>query len=351
MPKKDIKVLIVDDSAFMRKILKDILDAQQGIIVVGTARNGIEAIDKIQELQPDIVTLDVEMPKMNGLEVLKIIMKQRPVPVIMLSSLTQQGAEITLKALELGAVDFIPKPAKIINIDIDDLKRVLIEKIITLVNSKVIKEREYHHISKSPRISLPDRDFSGIHYIIGVGTSTGGPSALKELLISFPENIPAAILIVQHMPPGFTKSLAQRLNTLCHIRVKEGEKGERLKPGWAYIAPGNYHMIVHENEGDLVLDLNTDDPVSGHRPSVDVLMKSISRLSFENKMGIIMTGMGRDGSQGIRDLKRSGGFTIAQDEESCVVFGMPKAAIDIGAVDKVLPLQEIGQEVLNYIFK
>ncbi len=348
MANKKIKVLVVDDSPFMRIVLKDILESQPEITVVGTAKNGVEAIRKIKELQPDIVTLDVEMPEMDGIEVLEIIMKENPLPVIMLSSYTREGAEITLRALELGAVDFIFKPSQIMDIDIESLKENLITKITTLKNSKIIRPDNLIYTNK-PKITFSKSSTKNVQYIIAVGASTGGPSALKQFLLPFPKNIPASILIVQHMPPNFTNSLAKRLNSLCEIEVKEGQKGETIKPGCAYIAPGDYHMLLYEQGDNYIIDLNTNEPVHGHRPSVDVLMNSISKLNIKNKIGVIMTGMGRDGSKGLKKIKGKKGYTIAQNEETCVVYGMPKAAVDIGAVDKILPLQEISYDILNYI--
>ncbi len=348
METKSIKVLIVDDSPFMRTLLRDILESQPEITVAGTAKNGVEAISKTKELQPDIVTLDVEMPEMNGIEALRIIMKENPLPVIMLSSYTREGADITLRALELGAVDYIFKPSQLVDMDIQSLKESLITKIIGLKNSNILRTENLIY-RKSPEITFTESILNNIQCIIGVGASTGGPSALKQFLISFPKNIPASILIVQHMPPNFTSSLARRLDSLCEINVKEGQKGEIMKPGCAYIAPGDYHMIVYEQGSNYRINLNTNEPVYGHRPSVDVLMNSICKLNLENKVGVIMTGMGRDGSVGLKKLKDKNGYIIAQNEETCVVYGMPKAAIEIGAVDKVLPLQEISYEILNYI--
>ncbi|HHY13139.1 MAG TPA: chemotaxis response regulator protein-glutamate methylesterase [Thermoanaerobacterales bacterium] len=345
---KKINVLIVDDSSFMRIFLRNVLESNKNIVVIGTAKNGIEAIEKIKKLQPDIVTLDVEMPEMDGLAVLKQIMNENPVPIIMLSTYTREGADITLKALELGALDFIFKPSRVIDMDIDALKEDLISKIITLTKSKALGLHSPIYRRKS-KISFNGEVSKNPKYIIGIGTSTGGPSALKQLLTPFPKNIPASILIVQHIPASFTDSLAQRLNSSCEIEVKVGERGEMIKSGYAYIAPGDYHMTIYKQGGKCKINLNTDEPLYGHRPSVDILFHSIGNLSGKEKIGVIMTGMGRDGSTGLKNISDNGGYTIAQNEETCVVFGMPKAAIEIGAANKILPLQEINYEILNYI--
>lgn len=350
---KQIKVLVVDDSAFMRKILTDILNSDETIKVIGVAKNGAEAIELIKLLKPDVVTMDIEMPILNGIEALKQIMQNHPVPVIMLSSLTSDGADATLASLDIGAVDFIQKPSSVFRINIDDLKKELVDKINTA--SKIKPNYKKHAIKiKSP--SLPqdyNNDVKGRtqrqHYFIVIGTSTGGPRALQYVIPLIPKNIPASILIVQHMPPGFTKSLAERLNNMSQITVKEAEDGERPLPGHAYIAPGNYHLELNKmSNNDVFISLSKGQPVSGHRPSVDTLFKSVANSIDKNVIGIIMTGMGADGADGVKELKKNTDcYIIAQDEETCVVYGMPKSAINTGVVDDIVPLYEIT----NYILK
>ncbi|AVX20749.1 two-component system, chemotaxis family, response regulator CheB [Carboxydocella sporoproducens DSM 16521] len=341
-----LKVLVVDDSAFMRQYITRILESSGKIKVVGYAKNGQEAIEKVQELKPQVMTLDVEMPVMNGLEALKIIMEQFPLPVVMLSSLTTEGAEATIKALELGAVDFVAKPSGQISFDLDKVQEELIIKVSNAALAKLKKTSS--SLSLLPQTGAKLTAFQRVSKLVAIGTSTGGPRALQEVVTQFPRNLPAAILIVQHMPRGFTKSLAERLDSISHLVVKEAEDGEEIKNGIVYIAPGDYHMEVRQNQGSYFISLNQSPPVSGHRPSVDVMMKSVARLNLP-KIGVIMTGMGGDGSDGMVEIKKSGGKTIAQDESSCVVFGMPKVAIQKGGVDVVVPLNKIALEIMKWL--
>ncbi len=346
-----IKVLVVDDSAFMRKIITDILNSSKTIKVIGVAKNGKEAIELVKTLKPDVVTMDIEMPVLDGIEALSQIMKNHPVPVIMLSSLTSDGAEATLKTLDLGAVDFIQKPSSVFKINIDELKKELFDKV--KVASKVKLENKSQSIkSNKPYLSKnyrKIRKFKKQDYFILIGTSTGGPRALQYLLTSIPKDIPASILIVQHMPPGFTKSLAERLDNMCEITVKEAKDKEKVLPGHAYIAPGNYHLEINKvSNEDVFLSLSTAKQVSGHRPSVDVLFKSVAENINKNIIGVIMTGMGSDGAKGAKELKdKTECYIIAQDQESSVVYGMPRSAINMGVVDDIVPLYEIT----NYILK
>ncbi|HYF83033.1 MAG TPA: chemotaxis response regulator protein-glutamate methylesterase [Clostridia bacterium] len=351
---KKIRVLIIDDSAFMRRIISDMLNSDGNIEVAATARNGKEGMEKAIAVKPDIITLDVEMPVMNGLETLAELMKLRPVPkIIMLSSLTYEGGEATIKALELGALDFVAKPtASILNFDAEHIKDELTKKI--------------NSIGKSTGGYFPQTQFKGIlpvikkntaarvgskeslKYLIAIGTSTGGPRALQEVLTKLPEDIPAAVLVVQHMPPGFTKSLSARLDSLSHINVKEAEEGDVLKPGWAYIAPGDYHMVVNKVLNDeYKISINKESPVTGHRPSVNVMMNSVAECGHKDIIAVMMTGMGSDGSEGILKIKKAGGKTVAQDENTCVVYGMPKSAVNIGAIDTIAPLHNITAEILK----
>ncbi|MFZ5943686.1 MAG: protein-glutamate methylesterase/protein-glutamine glutaminase [Bacillota bacterium] len=350
-----IRVLVVDDSAFMRKVISDIINADEELELVGTARNGQDALDKIPILQPDVITLDVEMPQMNGLEALQKIMQIRPTPVVMLSSLTQLGADITIKSLAYGAIDFVQKPGGAISLNINDAAKEIIQKIkmAKRANLKqdtfVVKEKiEQSGVAISPPNSTKWSDTSLDFPLVVIGTSTGGPKALHNVIENLPENLNAAILIVQHMPPGFTKSLAQRLNSLTQLIVKEGENGEKLQSGYIYVAPGNYQMEVQLNDfGELVLCLHQGPLVTGHRPSVDALFKSVANTQFKKVVAVIMTGMGYDGRAGIKELKGIGAYTIAEAEETCVVFGMPKAAIEAGAINRIVPLQDIAKEIVK----
>lgn len=350
-----IKVLIVDDSAFMRKILSDIVTSHPDIDVISTAKNGEEAIKKIQQDKPDVVTLDVEMPIMDGLSALKKIMDDYPVPVLMLSSLTKEGADSTIKALQYGAVDFIAKPSNIFKINVDDMKQQLIDKIIVASKVKFRKNILYKTKSLSVSRKTEYRQKTTISRkgkvkrIVAIGTSTGGPRALQNVLPHIPKDIDAAIVIVQHMPPGFTKSLANRLDSISEISVKEAEHNDILLPGHAYIAPGSEHMEVVKEGDNFIIKLNKELPVSGHRPSVDVLMNSLAKTGVRNIVGVILTGMGSDGAAGLKNLKSNSAYIIAQDEESCVVFGMPKSTIKLGVVDKVLPIDDISDEIIKAV--
>ncbi|WDV47715.1 chemotaxis response regulator protein-glutamate methylesterase [Clostridiaceae bacterium M8S5] len=358
-----IKVFIIDDSAFMRRIINDILITDSDIDVIGYARNGQEALEKLKNLKPDVITLDVEMPILDGIETLKLLMKTYSnIPVVMLSSLTQSGADMTMKALEIGAVDFIAKPKSIFNMDEQQKKIEIINKVKVASYAKVnvaesIEKKEQTSYIK-PRVKKPistTTKFTNIKStkysnIVAIGTSTGGPRALQAILPNIPQDVDAAIVVVQHMPPQFTKSLAGRLNSLSHIVVKEAEDGEILKRGHCYIAPGDFHMtIIKKSSVDLYIKLNRHEKVSGHRPSVDVMMDSVSLINNYKKIGVILTGMGGDGAKGIKKIRNNSGYTIAQDESSCVVFGMPKVAIKNNAIDKILSLNKIADEIITNV--
>ncbi len=350
-----INVLVVDDSAFMRRIIVDILNEDKNINVVGIARNGNEALEKIKLFSPDVVTLDIEMPIMNGIDTLEeIIHRNNNISVIMLSSLTIDGADLTLKALDIGAVDFITKPTNIFGIKNDVKKKEIIQKIKMAAKARKMKYATQIVRLKSPPNSSGKYEKKTNNYsmhfsnILAIGTSTGGPKALQRIIPLLPEDMDSTILVVQHMPPNFTKSLAKRLDLLSSINVKEAENGEILKRGFCYIAPGDYHMTVSlDNKRRLVIQNNKETRVSGHRPSYDVLLKSIAGLKNINKIGVILTGMGKDGADGMKLLKESGAYTIAQDENSCIVYGMPKAAVNNGSISKVIPLDEIALEITN----
>lgn len=352
-PEKKIKVLVVDDSAFMRKVISDMLTNSEDIEVVGAARNGRDGVYKAKVLKPDVVTLDVEMPVMDGLSALTELLQLDNAPkVIMLSSLTNNGGEITIRALEAGAVDFVLKPtSSIIHFNIDDIKEDLINKIKNSIYSNTSNVSKYSNTSlKLKNINdeytktCSDQE-SKLKYIICIGTSTGGPRALREVITQLSADLPAAVLVVQHMPPGFTNSLAARLDALSYINVKEAEDGDILKPGWVYIAPGDYHMMLNKKASDYRININQDPPMSGHRPSVNYMMNSVANCGHKNLIAVIMTGMGSDGSDGIANIKKNGGSTIAQNEETCIVYGMPKAAVNTGAIDQIVPLSDIAKEI------
>lgn len=351
---KKINVLVVDDSAFMRKLISDFLNEDHQINVVGTARDGLDAITKIEKLHPDVVTLDVEMPGMNGIDVLKKVMSHNPLPVVMLSSTTKEGADNTLAAIQLGAVDFIQKPSGSISIDLHIIKQEIVSKVINASKANIkslqnpitpgvtTTRKSIGNQTKAPIVR------NTVRKILCIGTSTGGPRALQQVLTKFPKDYEAPILIVQHMPPGFTKSLANRLNSICEIHVKEAENGEIVKAGTAYIAPGGYHLKVKKMGTSLAIHIDNSDSRNGHRPSVDILFESISEIENVQKIAVIMTGMGADGSGGLKRLKATGQvISIAESQETSIVFGMPKAAIETNLVDRVVPLENIAETVLS----
>lgn len=353
--KEKIKVLVVDDSAFMRKVISDMLSNDELIEVVGTAKNGKDGIEKAQLLKPHIITLDVEMPIMDGITALETLLTLNPTPkVIMLSSLTNNGGEATIKALEAGAVDFVPKPSgSIIHFNVDDIKTDLIRKIRSAHKSNIQHQRVNNTVAlpSGTTINNPIKSKTqsniNIKHIIAIGTSTGGPKALQDVIPLLPADLPAAVLIVQHMPPGFTKSLAVRMDGLSQINVKEAEDGDILKPGWAYLAPGDYQMFITKSTGEYCIGLNQDPPMTGHRPSVNYMMNSVAACGHKSLIAVMMTGMGSDGSEGILKIKNQGGKTIAQNEETCVVYGMPKSAVNAGAIDRIVPLNEIAKEIVK----
>ncbi|WP_223700216.1 protein-glutamate methylesterase/protein-glutamine glutaminase [Sutcliffiella deserti] len=353
---KKIKVLVTDDSIFMRKLITDLLKDHPIIEVISTAKNGLEAIKKVKELSPDVVTLDVEMPVMDGIQALQEIMKHSPVPVIMLSSTTSSGSLNTIIALEYGAVDFVTKPSGAISLDIFKVKEELIEKIILAATSNIISApKKQDEIKVSPE-KEQYRKFTRIikgraadKPIICIGTSTGGPRALQTVLTSLPNTLTAPILIVQHMPPQFTKSLADRLNSLCEFNVLEAEHNQKVLEGTVYIAPGGFHMEVKERGKELFISLNEESPIKGHRPAVDKLFSSMSNIKGYRKIVAILTGMGADGAVGVKSLKESENtIVIAESEKTSVVFGMPKATIQTGLVDNIENLEDIAKVIHQY---
>ncbi|MFA3783832.1 chemotaxis response regulator protein-glutamate methylesterase [Melioribacteraceae bacterium 4301-Me] len=342
-----IKVLIVDDSAFMRKSLTLMLESDDSIEIIDTARDGLDALEKVQKYRPDVVTLDIEMPKMDGLTVLKKIMSDFPTPVLMVSSLTEEGAESTIKALELGAVDFIPKGKSFVNIDFVKLKEEIIYKVKSIAHKKKIQET-YNRINKlsiakpSQKLTYDEAKIGNNFKAVCIGISTGGPFTLQKLLPQISPKLLSPIFIVQHMPPKFTASLANRLNSLCQLEVKEGENLEIVKKGTIYIAPGGKQMMVAKNSKDeIVINISDYPNDTLHKPSVDVLFESAADIYKSYLLSVVMTGMGRDGTKGVEKIKKYGGKCIAQDEESCVVYGMPKSVVEAGLADAVAPLEKI----------
>ncbi|HWQ70007.1 MAG TPA: chemotaxis response regulator protein-glutamate methylesterase [Patescibacteria group bacterium] len=345
-----IRVLIVDDSALMRKMLTVLLGRDSQIEVIGAAADPFFARDKIKALNPDVLTLDVEMPRMDGLTFLEKLMRAHPMPVVMVSSLTESGCETTLRALELGAVDFITKPKVDLREHMDEIAEEIIAKVRAASLARVVprERREPHAVSAgaAARSPVPGAMIRTTDRVIAVGASTGGTEALKDFLTMLPANAPG-IVIVQHMPEKFTKSFAERCDQLCTVRVKEAADGDRVLPGHALIAPGNYHMALRRNGAQYFVNVYSGPPVNRHRPSVDVLFESAAECAGRNAVGVIMTGMGADGAQGLLRMKQAGARTIAQDEASCVVFGMPKEAIALGAADHVLSLPMIPYKTLE----
>ncbi len=338
-------MLIVDDSAIVRKIFSEELSRYPDIEIIGTAPDPFVARDKIVNLQPDVITLDIEMPRMDGLTFLKKLMKYYPVPTIVVSSLTPKGGKMTLEALDIGAVDVIAKPGG--SYSVGDMSSQLADKIraASRVNmspatgtTNLVREKP------EPMKALTQTS----HKVIAIGASTGGTEALKNVLMKLPPNIPG-IVIVQHMPANFTTAFADRLNTLCQFQVKEAHDNDTVVPGTCLIAPGNFHMLLRRSGARYYVEVKTGPMVHHQRPAVDVLFKSTAKYAGANAVGVILTGMGADGAAGLKEMKDAGAGTIAQDEKSCVVFGMPKEAIKLGAADKVLPLDQIANEIIRMI--
>jgi len=344
-PKK-IKVLIVDDSAIVRKIFSEELSAEPDIEVVGTAPDPYVARDKIVQLKPDVITLDIEMPRMDGLTFLRKLMKYYPLPVIIVSSLSSKGSKMALEAIEDGAVEVLAKPSG--SYSVGDMGVQLKEKIRAASRVKVSSSRPSPLVSSTPmekvRLALSETT----QKIIAIGASTGGTEALKEVLLKLPANTPG-LLIVQHMPAQFTKAFADRLNGICPIRVKEAQDGDSVLTGQALIAPGNFHMLLRRSGAKYYVQVKDGPMVHHQRPAVDVLFNSVAQYAGANAVGVILTGMGADGAQGLLKMKQAGAKTLAQDEASCVVFGMPKEAIKAGAADQVVPLVEMSQKIIRSV--
>jgi len=353
---KTIRVLTVDDSALMRQVLASLLSKDPDIEVIGSAPDPYIAREKIKALNPDVITLDVEMPKMDGLTFLEKLMRGHPMPVVMVSSLTEAGCQTTLRALELGAVDFITKPKIDLREGMEDIAQDLIGKVKAAAIANVKRQASGVRREANPLTPYPSPLTSGsamlktTDRIIAIGSSTGGTEAVKDVLMALPPNTPP-IVITQHMPERFTKTWADRMNSLSRISVKEAEDGDSVLPGHALVAPGNYHMALVRSGARYSVKISQSEPVNRHRPSVDVLFDSVAHYAGANAIGVILTGMGGDGAKGMLAMKQAGAYTIAQDEATCVVFGMPKEAIKLGGVDKVLPLTEISAGILAYVCK
>jgi len=376
-PKTPIGVLIVDDSPFMRMTLQKILNQDPGIKVMDTARDGREGILKLQALRPQVVTMDVEMPVMNGLQALEEIMRWQPTPVIILSAVTTEGTQATLKALDLGAFDVVSKPSGSPGADLLALSRDLIEKVKAAagVNPACLGRREVPLVATvqaTPSISrssgvvgMPLRQTQPLTSlgrtgltpkypieIVAIGTSTGGPSALQAVLPTLPANFSVPVLVAQHMPPGFTGPLAQRLNGLCPLKVREGIHGDMLKAGTVYVAPAGKQMEVQRKAGQLTLQIGDEAPIPTlYHPSVDVMFLSLAKVVGKGTLGVVMTGMGSDGTKGMKEVKALEGFAIAQSEETCVVYGMPRTLVEAGLADRIVPLGEIGRTIVECVMR
>lgn len=341
-----IKVLVIDDSALIRRVLTEIINSEPDMMVVDTATDPLEAREKIKKLNPDVLTLDVEMPKMDGITFLRNLMRLRPMPVIMVSTLTEAGAEISLEALAIGAVDCVAKPTAN-GTRMDEIQEELTNKIRAAAGASIstIEKISTRQPLKKAEPKPPDYRAKS-NYLIAIGASTGGTEAIKEVLIDMPENSPP-IVIAQHIPPNFSASYATRMNSLCAIRVHEAQNGEPIEGGHAYIAPGGYHLSIKRHGTQLLCVVDETERVNRHRPSVDVLFDSVSSIMKNNAMGILLTGMGNDGAQGLLRMKQIGAFTIIQDKDSSVVWGMPGVAFSLNAHEVVLPLHKIAAKIVK----
>ncbi len=359
-----ITVVVVDDSAFMRKAISAMLEKDPEIRVVDTAKNGEEGLEKIRRLQPDVVTLDIEMPVMDGLTALRHIMMEMPRPVLMVSSLTTEGAEATLKAMELGAVDFIPKQLSKVSLDIVKIEDQLRARVKYVAKRKL--RAPVRPLSVPPRPAAggapaaapeaPRRELvrpSGApaRDVVAIGVSTGGPPAVQKVLSSLPADFPAAILIAQHMPAAFTGPFAKRLDSICKITVKEAEHGERVAPGTAYVAPGGQHLRIDQKVSRIDVVVSPDPQEALYKPSANELIRSVAEGVGKRGLGVIMTGMGSDGLEGVKALKEKGGRALAQNDASCVVYGMPKAIVDAGLADEIVDIEELAEAILTNIYK
>lgn len=339
-----IKVLVVDDSALIRNLLGEIFKQEADMQLVGTAPDAYVAKKMVMDHAPDVITLDIEMPKVDGLRFLDVLMKARPTPVVMISTLTEAGADATIRSLELGAVDFIPKPKLGVVQGIEEYRELILSKVRMAARSKVRYQKPVQ-AQTTTKLS-----YSSTEKIIAIGASTGGTEAIKSVVSALPANSPA-VVITQHMPPGYTKTFAQRLDACSQLKFVEAKGDERLLPGHGYLAPGDKHMEIIRSGADYRIRLNDGPRVSGHKPSVDVMFTSLVESAGNNVVACLLTGMGKDGADGLLALKQKGAFTVCQNEDTCVVFGMPKVAIGLGAAEKVLPLEGIAQAFITQLEK
>lgn len=390
----DIKVLVCDDSALMRNLITRIIDSTEGMTTVGTAMNGKFLLQKIPQLNPDLILLDIEMPEMTGVEFLEERKKLGiNIPVVILSSIAVKGAEVTMKCLELGASDFITKPSGSTSSNISSVSSIIVEKIASyggryarkkgknvapaeiFIQEAKLKEAEnaaikdglikntkpesskivlsptlWHTQKKEPATITPVREGGPIDIVV-IGISTGGPNALRTVFSSLNPKFPKPILVVQHMPPGFTKEFAASLDRICPLNVKEAEDGDLIHPGQIYIAPGNYHIVVEKSTLCNVIKLSDADLRNGHRPSADVLFESVSKIYKNRALGVIMTGMGKDGATELANMRKEGAWTLGQDEDSCIVYGMPKVAWELGAVQKQVSLENMADEIYKTVME
>ena len=361
------RVLVVDDSALVRGLLAEIINRQPDMVCVGAASDPLVAREMIRNLNPDVITLDVEMPKMDGIDFLSKLMRLRPMPVVMVSTLTERGAEVTLRALELGAIDFVAKPKIGVADGLRQLAEDITDKVRTAAQAHVrrlppaaaaaavaapgVPAAPGLAATSGAQASRPAAPVAALgrlstEKIVFIGASTGGTEATKEVLMNLPADSPA-VVITQHMPPGFTKSYAARLDSLCRIRVKEAVDGDRILPGHAYIAPGGFHLSVERSGANYIARVRDGEPVNRHKPSVEVLFESAARVVGPNALGVMLTGMGADGARAMKTMRDAGSWNLCQDEASCVVFGMPREAINHGAAHEVLPLQRIAPALLE----
>lgn len=346
-----IRILVVDDSAFMRKALSMMLSEDPEIEIIDTARDGIDAIEKVKKYNPDLITLDIEMPRMDGLTALRHIMKEQPCPVLMVSSLTKEGAQATLEALEAGAVDFIPKQLSFVSLEITNIKAELIAKVKAIVRKRrsAVRKPLASPLAGTGRTPGPKTALQFRRaQLIAIGISTGGPAALQKVIPFLPADLSVPVTVVQHMPPHFTRSLANRLNGISPLEVVEGEKGMKVVPGKVYIAPGGKHMVLRSAGPDVIID-TPKQPAMLHRPSVDVLFESAARAYAGRVLAAVMTGMGHDGRDGAALIRKRGGKIVAQDEASCVVYGMPRAVAEAGLADAVVPLDGMAQTLYEAV--
>ncbi len=340
---RPIRVLIVDDSAVVRQVLSKALSQEPDIEVVGTATDPFVARDKIVKLKPDVITLDIEMPRMDGITFLRKLMQHHPMPVIILSSLTRKGGELGLQAIEAGAVEVLSKPGG--SYSVGEMGEQLAEKIRAAARARPVS-RQAKSKPAAERVASTNLDLT--NKIVAIGASTGGTEAIREVLVRLPPTVPG-IVIVQHMPPRFTTAFAERLNGVCAFEVREGQDGDSVYPGRCLIAPGNFHMLLRRSGARYYVNVKTGPMVHHQRPAVDVLFRSVAKAAGRNAVGVILTGMGADGAEGLKLMREAGSYTIGQDEATCVVYGMPKAAYEMGAVEKVLPLDKIAAEIMRRV--